>query len=314
MKNLIFIPLSESEEDTESWKQIAATLYFNKASALWKISQTSSLHRQDKLNMVEIDDDMFDDTILSDKLFELQRCEQSCLSALSLVPLHLKAFFRLISVKISIVGLPVIIIFDKIVYFISQVMLAMGRPEEALHKLKEAQLSLQSEDKSFETVLSDLSCKCNASLILRNGVKPSRDPDIMMASILTSGATLTTKAAKVLARLNLRRIRESENCAHAWTDWQPPIENNESKSSALSPDMTNNSAVMSVDSDEDTTLLQALSNEGSASKNHDAIIDRGNHAKLSSADTVKGKNKTADTEKAIAKSKKEQFMRMMKSL
>ena len=119
---MIFILLLESEEDTESWKQMAATLYFNKASALWKISQMSSLGKQNASKMMEIDDDLFEDSILSDKLFELQRCEQSCLSALSFVPFHLKAFFRLISVKFSMIAWE---IFGLIKYFISFVRLCL---------------------------------------------------------------------------------------------------------------------------------------------------------------------------------------------
>jgi hypothetical protein len=47
---------------------------------------------------IDDDDIIIEDSLLSDRLFELQSSEQCCLCALDLVPLHVKAFFRLISV------------------------------------------------------------------------------------------------------------------------------------------------------------------------------------------------------------------------
>ena len=96
--------VEEAEEAEEEWREMASTLHFNKASALWKMSQSSSISSATPTSYdAETDIELFgDDLVLSDKLFELQRCQQSCLKALSHVPTHIKAFFRLVSVSYRI--------------------------------------------------------------------------------------------------------------------------------------------------------------------------------------------------------------------
>jgi hypothetical protein len=189
-------------------------------------------------------------------------------------------------------------------------MLAMGRPEEALQKIQDAQLSPRSQDdQNLATVLTDLSYKCKAALLLRSGMRGSTDPDAIATSILSSGAIVTTKAAKVLARLNLRRIRESEDCTHAWRDWQPPTD---SETEGLGCQMIAEGVDLSPVSEQvqenETHTSHVMSGGGKSSASSDKIKSSGVKVKADK------NSSTADNEKAIAKSKKEQFMRMMKSL
>jgi len=191
-------------------------------------------------------------------------------------------------------------------------MLAMGKPEEALQKINEAQLSPLCHEDSRITVLTDLSYKCKAALILRSGVRGSKDPDAIATSIISSGASITAKAAKVLARLNLRRIRESEDCAHPWRDWQPPAEDSEPEVLG-SQSMTERAGLSltcerPVESESGSSMMCTVDGELHQARNN-------TKSKASGVKLKTEKNKSAaDDEKAISKSKKDQFMRMMKSL
>jgi spore maturation protein SpmA len=78
-------------------------------------------------------------------------------------------------------------------------------------------------DSGFAVIASELTAKCNALILMRAGLSSSQDPDILVTSILSSGVSLNARTAKVLARLQIRKSRENEDCAHAWRNWSPPI-------------------------------------------------------------------------------------------
>ena len=201
--------LENVEIDETSKADMMATLYFNKASTFWKLYQESAASNLSSSSIPSDPDDIDDielDTSLSDKIFELQRCEQACEAALDIRPHHIKAFFRLINVII-----------------------ALGRPKEALERVDIFKKTVNDDvEKEKEKILAELTRKCNASLILRSGhihtAMESKDPDVIASTILFSGANIKPRTAKMLAKLNMRRQREDENVEHAWKDWEPPKE------------------------------------------------------------------------------------------
>ena len=299
-------------QDCEAVKDLSATLHFNKASALWKLSCKSAdaynENQSSSSNEHCIGDDLDShsdsDAILSEKLFELQRCEQACLSALDFSPRHIKAFFRLISV-----------------------MIALGRPKEALDKIISMRISGPSSvlaDENFDKILTDLTRKCNASLILRAGTDfhDSRDPEAIASSILSSGAAVSARTAKMLARLNTRRLREDEGCSHAWRGWDPPLET-ESRSERVDSELLMESEADHTHEARIQTIFQSLDiNESVSEKSEkvDALKPiKIKHSKLISGEKMlsisTGKSKINSTGgKTIQASKKEEFMRMMKGL
>lgn len=143
-------------------RDLETTLHFNKASCFWKLSQESA-SASAIISSAEDDDDNDDidiDSSLTDKIYELQRCEQSCQAALRLNPTHIKSFFRLV-----------------------YVMVALGRAKEALQEVetfkstlfKESDSDAESQASSLK-ICEELMRKCSASIILRAGLVSSQDP------------------------------------------------------------------------------------------------------------------------------------------
>ena len=314
LETLVKVEENVGTSAVESKSDMEATLHFNKASTFWKLSQESSIGVSTSSSSSNPDDiDEFDfDVSLSDKIFELQRCEQACEAALNIDPYHIKAFFRLINAII-----------------------ALGRPKEALHRVEMYEMSVDKDgniDSDRGKILAELTRKCNASLILQSGsvqtAMESRDPDEIAKSILSSGASINQRTAKMLAKLNMRRRRENDNIEHAWEDWEPPIE----QSDASGKNYSNYDEDVSVYLDSSTTekISKSLDLEvDTRDKNRDKSKNRGNDgpsysgkSKVDSCDVgirfpLKKEKTKAEAKKdaAVAKSKKKsEFMKMVAGL
>lgn len=299
--------LSSSEIDRE----LVSTLHFNKASTFWKLSQQVADVAVSEVLASELDLN----SSISDKIYDLQRCEQACQATLAIIPSHIKAFFRLISVK-----------------------LALGRPFEAIESLKAFVYDVN--DKNTEKIISDLTRQCNAAVIVRKGLTTSTDADAITSSILSSGVRIDTRTAKILARLNVRRQRENENCPHAWRDWEPPIDAEAQipSSSLLSedvfiveaPNVDRNPDVESIfqcllDDDQRQPLISTLLPDdqiySSGIRSEGEREERGREERgagcgipTSGLKKPKDKSTVKANSTSGAKSKKADFMRMMNSL
>ena len=212
----------------------------------------------------------------------------------------------------------------------------MGKPEEALEKVSEIrkQISHSTGSTQHETVLADLTRKCNAALILRASDSlhgSCLDTDSIVSSILASGSTVKPKTAKLLARLNLRRLREKESCEHAWRGWEPPAlasasdddshvgekeregdgggGNREKGPVADSQGIESIFESLKLDDDDSNNSVEKMCEEVSHSITHSKAS-----AKSSKQQLLVAKEQQKQTDKANAKSKKDAFMRLMKSL
>ena len=207
-------------------------------------------------------------------------------------PRHLKAFFRLVSV-----------------------LLALGRPHEALEAL--GTYKYDSKDKSSERLLADLTRRCNAFIIVRAGVSCSKDPETLANAMLRTGAQISARTAKILAKLSVRRQREDENCTHAWRDWQPSVED---QSSPLTSSSTNSEPNPDTDATErqessHNSIFQCLSEgESKLPEEHKKIAGCG----IPSVGFRPKKEKSAADLKAAStaaeKKKKNEFLKMIGAL
>jgi len=177
-------------------------------------------------------------------------------------------------------------------------------------------------DDSVETVLSDLTHKSNAAIILKVGISESSDPEELASSILSSGAELNPRTAKILARLNLRRIRESEHCTHAWRDWTPPEEPTaKAGRDSVEPELASAPSCTPM---VETDIFHSLDISDNASHHNEKSIKFSSTRKKTKADGIpstglknekKSSTRSAATaDKGIAKIKKEEFFKMMSAL
>ena len=281
-------------------KDMEATLLFNKASTYWKLSQKVST------NLAESDDveDVDIDASLSDKIFELQLCEQACEAALIVKPDHLKAFFRLVCAMVS-----------------------LGRPQEAIRRINDFEL-IASDNTNTLNVLADLKRKCNASIILRAGPLSSDNPDTIARSILSSGAHINPKTAKIMAKLNLRRKRENESCTHAWRGWESPIGESEkvwTREDSVDVSAESESGPFSEPIESilhSIGLSDVVDSEKIESLANDSILNDGisltglpiKGVKSEKRPVSSGCKQEASKAKEVAKAKKMDFMKMYKAL
>ena len=173
--------------------------------------------------------------------------------------------------------------------------------------------------------------------------------DAIASSIISSGAGIDPKTAKILARLNLRRQRENEDCTHAWRDWEPPADAADkqevvhrgegreeeeemggeetiisSSSSGGGGGASSKSNGSDNYSDKFESIFNSLdvndaNNDGKKSANVGIPTvpiksKKGSSANSSGLTNSEQRNEKKKKEKENAKSKKSDFMKMMKAL
>jgi hypothetical protein len=188
--------------------------------------------REGKSKSENLDDDDPSDALDRDSpgIFELLRCEQACKAALAIHKTHVKSVYRL-----------------------ANVLLLLGKVEEAFQSIEEAleilannpqSTALDSEVTDIDgtndqiKILKKMKTKCQAALIVRND-------NVKVESIIGS------KTAKVLNQLQSRNKRENEGIQHAWNGkWIPPeTEDNETNKNENDPE-NNNIAVSNSNIDD----------------------------------------------------------------
>lgn len=173
-------------------KESAVSLHYNRAAVFWKLAK--QLQAGDGSAGTGEEDDL-------PGLFELQRCEQACLCALRLEPMHVKSTYRLASA-----------------------LLLLRRPGEGL-AVADAALARLAEVGATEgevapgisggddktDVLRSVRRKCVAALLLR-------------APGAGAAALIDSRTSKVLFALQSRSRREQGGVSHAYNGFVPPEE------------------------------------------------------------------------------------------
>jgi len=221
---------SSSSKGEEDMGTLEVSLHYNRAACLWKLSRQlrddvgatpphSSSSSSSSSGDVD-DDDPFDSLGDADSrgVFELLRCEQACLAALAIMPLHVKSAYRLAST-----------------------LLLLGKPQQGLETvdgvikgIKESSSSSSSSSSSPSGVditgdddkldiLRSVRSRCVAAILLQQQ-KDSVAGVTAPSAAAHPSTLLNPKAAKILQALQMRKKRETDRITSPWSNWEPPAE------------------------------------------------------------------------------------------
>ena len=193
----------ESNDDTSS---LEVTLHFNRAASLWMISKEL---REGKVSSENHDDEDPSDALDGDSpgIFELLRCEQACKAALTIHKSHVKSVYRLANVLLLLGK------FEEALQIIEEVLAVLANNNQKFTVLDNVEVTDIDGTNDQIKILKKMKTKCQAALIVRND-------NAKVESIIGS------RTAKILNQLQSRNKRENEGIQHAWGGkWIPPEEN-----------------------------------------------------------------------------------------